>query len=164
MKGGINGGLVGHDGIDLSIVTYLWGNKLAVFLDTMVLGMSLKQSGTKATCIVCVTPDAMQSFDTDLLSAFWTIRSIKHADVPTHLQGTEMERLRGVYTKIQVWDEFAGEYNRTLMLDSDMIVRRNVDDIFGNKTPAAVMRGEADSCLHSDEVCSEMVMKCAARL
>ena len=34
------------------------------------------------------------------------------------------------------------------MLDGDMLVRSNIDDLFMANVPAAVMRGEADTCLY----------------
>ena len=138
-----------QDGTDLAMVTYLWGSKVSVLVDTLVLGKSLQESGTNAAMIVCVCPDAEKALDTQLLAAFWEIRAIKHIDVPMHLQRTEMSRLTGVYIKLSVWIEFADDKKRVLMLDSDMLVRRNIDEIFGNKTPVAVMRGEADSCMHT---------------
>ena len=72
-------------------------------------GMSLWQSGTKASCVLCITPDAQEAFYVRLLSAFWEIRPIEHTELPPHLRGTEMERQAKVHTKIALWSEFGKE-------------------------------------------------------
>ena len=111
-----------------------------MFIDTLVFGIIFLQSGTKATCVLRISPDALRAFDTGLLAAFWDIKHIEHTEMLRLLKGTEMERLKGVCSQITVLSKFTDQYNRTLMLDSDMIVRSNIDDVFKAKVPAAVMR------------------------
>ena len=111
-----------------------------MFIDTLVLGIIFVQSGTKATCGLRISSHALKAFDTGLLAAFWDIKHIEHTEMLRLLKGTEMERLKGVCSQITVLSKFTDQYNRTLMLDSDMIVRSNIDDVFMAKVPAAVMR------------------------
>ena len=63
---------------------------------------------------------------------------------------SEQKRLQGVYSKLQTVKLFSsGEFKqqRFLLLDADMLMRTNIDDVFSTNVTAAVMRGEADSCL-----------------
>ena len=65
-----------------------------------------------------------------------------------------MERLQGVYNKLQVWKLFDDERNphwkskRVCMLDCDMMFRAHGDQIWSFPTPAAVMRGNTDTAVH----------------
>ena len=63
-----------------------------------------------------------------------------------------MQRLRGVYSNMQVWkpfDQAPNKMKRILLMDTDMLPRSNMDELMANNVPSAVMRGEADTCLHT---------------
>lgn len=119
-------------------------------IDTMVLGQSLQEHGNKAKRVLCINNDTQEMRVADLMKAFWQFLPVEHAEVPQHLQGSEQTRLQGVYSKLQtvrIFADWANRENRVLLCDADMLVRANIDDLFGSKTPAAVMRGDADTCL-----------------
>ena len=85
------------------------------------------------------------------MNAFWKIQRVAHLELTRHIRGTEMERLQGVFSKLQTFKLFAEEpwnLSRIVMMDANMILNDNCDEIFGDALPAAVMRGEADSSLH----------------
>ena len=131
---------------------YLWGKQTSIVLDCLVLGYSLSTHNTKPARVICCNDDTLEMNACALLAAFWDIIPVSHAKVPDHLQGSELARLRGVYSKMQCWKLFKRkgphQYNRFLLMDGDMLVRVNIDDIFATSVPAGVMRGEADTCLY----------------
>ena len=79
---------------------------------------------------------------------------VEPLEVPPHFVKAGMQRLQGVYSKLQVWKLFDDERNphwkskRVCMLDCDMMIRQHADQIWSFKTPAAVMRGNTDTAVH----------------
>ena len=141
------------DGAQTAIVSWLWGCHRPSVLQAIVLGHSLHKHKTKADLVLCVDRDTMQSPTfrwANLLRCYWHLIEVNHLELPQHLRGTQQQRLTGVYSKLQTWRLFAtGRYRQSLilMMDLDMLARRNIDELFQCQTPAAVMRGPADSCL-----------------
>ena len=88
------------------------------------------------------------------LGRFWEIMRVEPLEIPTHLERAGMERLQGVYSKLQVWKLFDDDRRpfyrskRVCMLDVDMMFRQHVDQIWSFQTPAAVMRGNTDTAVH----------------
>ena len=130
---------------------YVWGTKLPVMIDILVLGDSLKRHKNKAETFLCINDDTRECRLSNLFQAFWKPVPVSHVCLPSHLEGSEMKRLQGVYSKLQVFDIFAKKPHqlaRFLLMDGDMLVRTNIDDLFTTNTPAAVMRGDCDTCLY----------------
>ena len=130
---------------------YVWGTKLNVMIDILVLGASLKRHGNQAARVLCINDDTKKQRMSNLFRAFWSLVPVSHVELPRHLEKTEMKRLQGVYSKLQtlqVFDERPNKFKRLLLMDGDMLVRTNIDDLFATNTPAACMRGEADTCLY----------------
>ena len=133
-----------------AIGSYIWGTKLEVMIDTLVLGNSLQEHGHKAKRFLCINDDTGDIAISRLLRAFWQLVPVEHVISPRHLRGSEQKRLQGVYSKLQTMRIFAHgnlRQERFLLMDGDMLVRSNIDDLFSTNVPAAVMRGEADTCL-----------------
>ena len=129
---------------------YIWGEKLSIMVDVMVLGNSLQEHGVKAAKILCINDDTEKNSIAQLMRAFWHFAPVQHVRLPKHLRGSEQSRLQGVYSKLQTVKMFSSghwEQRRFLLMDADMLVRANLDDAFGYEVPAAVMRGDADGCL-----------------
>ena len=84
-----------------------------------------------------------------MLRAFWQVEYAKYKALPCHLQGTEIGRLEAVFSKLQVWDRFHGRYKRILMVNPDMMVRRNLDEVWSFQDPAGVIGGATDTSLYS---------------
>ena len=129
---------------------YIWGQKLPVMVDVMVLGNSLQEHGVKAAKVLCINDDTQQNSIAELMRAFWDFVPVEHVRLPKHLEGSEQSRLQGVYSKLQTVKIFSSgpwEQRRFLLMDADMLVRANLDDAFGYEVPAAVMRGDRDTCL-----------------
>ena len=131
---------------------YIWGTQLPIIVDILVLGHSLKEQGNKAKRYLCIHGDTHSLKMSMLFKAFWELVPVSHVKLPQHLQGSELNRLQGVYSKLQTVKIFAERpyaLKRFLLLDGDMLVRSNIDDIFSTNVPAAVIRGPADTCLYN---------------
>ena len=83
-----------------AFASYIWGKKISIMVDVMVLGNSLKEHGNKAQRYLCVTDDTEDSRLACLMQAFWTCVPVTHVDRAAHLQWTEIQRLQGVYSKL----------------------------------------------------------------
>ena len=133
---------------------YLWGQKPKIITDALVLGESLKASGTRARMVACVDSSTLEVPMSVHLERFWEVMPVEPLDVPQGLVESGMQRLQGVYNKLQVWKLFDDERNphwkskRVCMLDCDMKLRAHADAIWSFRTPAAVMRGPTDSPPH----------------
>jgi hypothetical protein len=75
----------------------------------------------------------------EALGHLWTLRQVQY------LEGTKRlykkwndSRFKAVFTKLQALS--CTEYNKVLMLDLDMLIRRNIDVLFELPTPAALKR------------------------
>ena len=133
---------------------YLWGQKPNIITDALVLGVSLEASATRACMVACVAADTLEVAMSVHLERFWEVMPVEPLDVPQRLAKAGMERLHGVYNKLQVWKLFDDEGNphwkskRVCMLDVDMMFRQHADQIWSFQTPAAVMRGNTDTAVH----------------
>ena len=133
---------------------YLWGQKPKIITDALVLGESLKKSGTRARMVACVDSSTLEVPMSVHLERFWEVMPVEPLDVPHSLVEAGMQRLQGVYNKLQVWKLFDDERNphwkskRVCMLDVDMMFRAHGDQIWSFSPPAAVMRGNTDSGPH----------------
>ena len=79
-----------------------------------------------------------------LLQLFWEVREFKHLKVDARLAEFTNPRLAGVWSKLLAWKLMAGEFDKVLLLDTDLVVVGSVDAIFQGPAPAAVMRGTGD--------------------
>ena len=139
-----------QDNLDCAYVTYIWGIQPEVLIDVLTLGGSHEVHGSKIQRIICANDDTRATAEAQLLKAFWTVQDVEHMPLPKHLRKTEQKRLYGVYSKLQTWRIFAEppwKLKRVLLMDGDMICNHNIDDCFTTRSPAAVMRGEADTNL-----------------
>ena len=133
---------------------YLWGQKPNIITDALVLGESLKASGTRARMVACVDSSTLEVPMSVHLERFWEVMPVEPLDVPHDLAQAGMQRLQGVYSKLQVWKLFDDEGNphcmskRVRMLDVDMMFRQHADQIWSFQTPAAVMPGNTDTSVH----------------
>ena len=84
-----------------AICCYIWGEKLPIMVDVMVLGYSLQEHGNKAERMLCINDDTLQNKVANLMKAFWTFVPVHHVELPAHLRGSEQKRLQGVYSKLQ---------------------------------------------------------------
>ena len=114
---------------------YLWGQKPKIITDALVLGESLKESGTRARMVACVDSSTLEVPMSVHLERFWEVMPVEPLDVPHSLVEAGMQRLQGVYNKLQVWKLFDDDPHwkskRVCVLDCDMMFRSHPDPICG---------------------------------
>ena len=104
--------------------------------------------------VACVDSSTLELPMSVHLERFWEVMAVEHLEIPEGLVEAGMERLKGVYSKLQVWQLFDDRRNpfwkskRVCMMDADMMIRGHVDQIWSFQTPAAVMRGNTDCPAH----------------
>ena len=131
-------------GRKFAFVTVLWapedGNPQEYIVNALSLGCSLRKTNTKHDLVLLATPDLLRHDSARALSTYWDVRQQDHMEVPFEMRCAP--RFRHVFTKLSVMQ--LTEYEKVLMLDADMLVIRNVDEIFGFPAPAGFMRGSED--------------------
>ncbi|CAE8717900.1 unnamed protein product [Polarella glacialis] len=121
----------------------LWGSSANYLIGAMVLGYSLKQTGSKHSRVCLYTDDVPAGF-VELLSLMWDCRPIEHIDaaVRTMSFSESEDRFEKVFTKLR--GMALTEFEKVLMMDIDLLVRDNIDEIFELQAPAAMRRGMND--------------------
>jgi len=123
----------------------LWGSSAEYVLGALVLGQSIKNTGSKHARVCMHTADVPQAF-IELLSAVWECRLIEHVNEVEGLSfdtpGTK-HRFRYVFTKLRGMQQT--DFAKVLMMDIDLLVRGNIDHLFEMHPPVALRRGMNDS-------------------
>ena len=131
-------------GRKFAFVTVLWapgtGKVEEYVMNALCLGCSLQQTNTQHDLVLLATPDLLGHPSARALSTFWDVRPQEHVDVT--LETRCAPRFQRVFTKLSVMK--LTEYEKVVLLDADMLVVRNVDEIFGFRAPAGFMRGWRD--------------------
>lgn len=126
-------------------VITLWGASADYLIGAMVLGHSLKRTGSTHSRVCCHTEDVPPAF-IRLLSALWECRLIEHVPACTQklsFQDDQPHRFDKVFTKLRVLA--LTDFAKVLMMDIDLIVLGNIDELFELQTPAALRRGMNDT-------------------
>ena len=94
------------------------------FLALRVLGQSLKESGTVRDMVALCMPDVPEYQRDILRKDGWIVRSLNA--LPKSCVGDHIYSRH--FTKVQAW--LLTEYRRVVLIDSDAIVLRNIDELF----------------------------------
>jgi len=123
-------------------VITLWGSAPDYILGAMVLGHSLKRSGSRHA-LVCLHTRDVAPASLRLLSHHWNCRLIEHVpaclDKLSFQQPNQEHRFDKVFTKLRALS--LTEYEKVLVMDIDLVVRSNIDELFELPAPAALRRG-----------------------
>lgn len=74
----------------------------------------------------------------------WEVHEFTHLHIEDMMANITNARLTGVWSKLQVWQLLTGEFDRVLLVETDLVVTSALDPIFQSAFPAAVMRGAGD--------------------
>ena len=86
-----------------------------------------------------MTSDILEVFAAELLRLYWDVRTIEHVEVNQALKSRCKNKFTRVFTKLRAWE--LNDFRKVVLLDTDILVRRNVDELFDLPTPTAPMRG-----------------------
>lgn len=118
--------------------TLLYGGKSEYFIGALVLGWKLENTGSKVTRLLLHTSDVPQRF-LSILSWTWKLRHVEYLDgSATLFKNFQGSRFQRVFTKLQVLS--CTDFDKILMLDLDLNIRRNIDELFKLEAPAAMRR------------------------
>jgi len=126
-------------------VITLWGSSADYLIGAMVLGHSLRRTGSKHARICLHTADVPPGY-IKMLSALWECRCVEHVSACTDklsFQDDQPHRFDKVFTKLRVMSLI--DFEKVLMMDIDLIVLSSIDELFALNAPAALRRGMNDS-------------------
>lgn len=131
----------------------LWGASAQYMVGAMVLGASLRKTGSKHDRVCLYTEDVPEEH-LQCLSKLWNCRLMTHVDVAMEKLSfpDNEERFAKVFSKLRGLG--LTQYEKVLMMDIDLLVRSNIDDLFELPAPAALRRGmnEWGQCRHGQPV------------
>eukprot|EP00931_Biecheleriopsis_adriatica_P036417 TRINITY_DN20981_c0_g1_i2.p1 TRINITY_DN20981_c0_g1~~TRINITY_DN20981_c0_g1_i2.p1 ORF type:complete len:554 (-),score=88.69 TRINITY_DN20981_c0_g1_i2:133-1794(-) len=133
--------------------TLLYGSGMEYVIGALVLGWTLlrpvlqPERGTIYRRILLHTSDVPDEY-LRLLSQFWELRQVDYLTGSTTMYyNYSGSRFKEVFTKLQALNLL--DFSKVLMLDNDLIVRRNIDELFCLEAPAALKRpGGRDQPCH----------------
>ena len=102
---------------------------VAVFAESLLRG-SQNHKGSAYPLVAMVTPDVQEEAIEALVSLGCQIRPVKRLH-PGHSKGDKnmaFAHFGDVWTKLRAFDLV--EHDRVIMVDSDMLVRKNMDELF----------------------------------
>ena len=113
-------------------VTLLYGGFL---LGARVLGQSIRETGTQKDLVALCTEAVSEETKEVLRSDGWIVREVGTIENP---YGEAGSHFFGVYSKLHVWN--MTDYERVIILDSDILVLSNIDHLFDCGTFCASFR------------------------
>lgn len=126
-------------------VALLYGGHPAYCIGAVVTGWSLQEHTKipKQDRILLCTNDVPEIYR-DLLSHTWTIRPIEYITKapPKCYWDYSKSRFKEVFTKLRIFSAFAGEYDKVILMDLDLLIRGDMDELFTLPAPAAMVRGQ----------------------
>jgi lipopolysaccharide biosynthesis glycosyltransferase len=99
------------------------------------LGRSLQATGTREPMILMVTADVPGAAKARLAKQGWTLREIEPVKNPTPAKQQLFPRFDKVFTKLRAWELV--EFDKVVLLDADMVVLKNIDELFERPELAA---------------------------
>ena len=130
-------------------------------MGALALGSSLDQSGSQHPRVLLHTDDVPNEA-LQLLGQVWQLCQVSYIISAGDLHvASDKAKFREVFTKLHVLNPDALPYDKVVFLDLDMIVLRNVDELFELRPPAAMSTfksgGLSDSkCQHDQRLPPDM--------
>mmetsp|Transcript_45716 Transcript_45716/g.97999 ORF Transcript_45716/g.97999 Transcript_45716/m.97999 type:complete len:636 (+) Transcript_45716:576-2483(+) len=118
----------------------------------MVLGHSIRQTGSTHDLVVLHTDEVCDAALELLRTCGWILKKVEHVRAAESLfqEGCLQMRFANVFTKLHVFG--LTDYSKVVMMDSDILVRRNIDDLFDLEAPAAMARGALAGYKHGEPI------------
>ena len=121
-----------------AFVVTLFGHHPGYCLDAAVLGYSIRRTDTVHSMVLLHTKDVDRQWLEALRQVGWETRQCAHVECKSLYDGSQNNRFAGTFTKLQAIS--LTEFYKVLLLDADVIIRRNVDHLFDRVCPAAFRR------------------------
>lgn len=119
-------------------VSLLYGGTLDLVCAGVVLGQSLQETGTGHDRVLLHTHD-LPAQGLELLGKFWKLREVAYVPSANDLhKDSPKVHFKEVFTKLHLFNPEILPYDRVLALDIDMLVLKNIDELFDLRPPAAM--------------------------
>ena len=128
-----------EDAESCAFVVLLFGSHPGYCMEAAVLGQSLQKTGTSHHMILLYTEEVPACWLDILQDIGWSPNLVTKIEGRGLYDGSQNNRFDGVFTKFHVLN--LTQYAKVVMLDADLLVRRNIDCLFKKNTPAALFRG-----------------------
>ena len=128
-----------EDAESCAFVVLLFGSHPGYCMEAAVLGQSLQKTGTSHHMILLYTEEVPACWLDILQDIGWSPNLVTKIEGKGLYDGSQNNRFDGVFTKFHVLN--LTQYAKVVMLDADLLVRRNIDCLFKKNTPAALFRG-----------------------
>jgi len=128
----------------------LWGRDPQHILGAMVLGFSLRRTGTRKDMVLMHTADVPEEALALLKRSGWRLHKVSYVHACEQMFAKPHNRFAGVFNKLRVFGLI--EYSKVLLLDSDLLVQENIDHLFDLRAPAAMHRGVGCGYNHGEKI------------
>eukprot|EP00930_Biecheleria_cincta_P023238 TRINITY_DN16818_c0_g1_i1.p1 TRINITY_DN16818_c0_g1~~TRINITY_DN16818_c0_g1_i1.p1 ORF type:complete len:768 (-),score=122.11 TRINITY_DN16818_c0_g1_i1:272-2293(-) len=128
----------------------VWGQDPQHILGAMVLAHSLLKTATKHDLICIHTLDVPTAACALLRDAGWQTVEVHHVEASEALFSNPTNRFFNVFTKLRVFGLI--QYSKVLLLDTDLLIRENMDSLFDLPAPAAMHRGLITQYEHGSKI------------
>lgn len=120
-------------------VSLIYGKGAEYVSGALVLGYSLRATGSSLPRILMHTDDVPREALV-LLAELWDLRRVEYiwSAEDLHNQPYEEARFKQVFTKLHCFNPAVLPYDRVLFVDLDMLVLRNLEELFKIRPPAAM--------------------------
>jgi hypothetical protein len=122
----------------------LWGtqDQGRYVLEALMCGAHLQTYSDKdIRRIMYLCPDIAGYPGTKLLSLVWEVRMCEHLQTSTRMQRATHNRLTNVWSKLQLVELLDPEFDLCVVIDTDTMATKCLNDLFFHHAPAAVWRG-----------------------
>jgi len=134
-------------------VCTLWGSKPQDTLGALVLGQSLRRHNCRQEpydMLVLHTFDVPEESLECLRAVGWKTQQIRYVHASSALFSSAHSRFESVFTKLRALELVT--YSKILLMDVDLLVRRNIDGLFKLPAPAAMHRGAWNGYKHGQRM------------
>ena len=118
-------------------VTLLYGNNIYI-TGALVLGYSLIETNTNYDRVILVTNDVDEESRVLLSKVYNQVIQVDYIPAHESIFYYTTSRFKEIFTKLEILS--LAQYDKILWLDTDIIVMKNIDQLFKLKPPAAVVK------------------------
>ena len=135
----------------MAFVGILFGTDVAYCMDALVLGESLKRQGTRHPYVLLITEEVPRPWRGVLEKVGWELREVPYLHGEHLCTKAAKKRFAGVFTKLHALN--LCEFEKIVLLDLDLLVRKNVDHLLQRtRIPCATRRHASGDCKDQEEM------------
>ncbi|CAJ1371715.1 unnamed protein product [Effrenium voratum] len=126
-----------HSKKKVAYTSLIYGTKRKYVAGALALGLSLQATGTEHDRVLLHTHDVPEEA-LQLLQELWKLQEVPYVLSAGDLHTSDKARFKDVFTKLHVFNPEVLPFDKVVFLDLDMIVLRNIDELFELRPPAGM--------------------------